>query len=236
MRDVLVQTLLSSTWRNSDDIKPLIVGKTLQIALDFCVAAIFDLKLAGYSMNSKYITRPKYSHISLLKTLHESGGWMGLQEYLISIFRNYRSVYLQYLPPGIERKSLEQELDHLEHKLASIQRRVQDTIDFVRQEHEAVVTQNFERLTKISFVFVPITSVATILSINEPRRYAWFFLITVPLLVICLYSGNLSGLLREFGLLWSNKSKKKDDRSNDAGTEESNIGTTSKSQPLSKSE
>jgi hypothetical protein len=84
-----------------------------------------------------------------------------------------------------------QEARMLKMQQATISRRVERAIDSVRQGHDAAVTYNIERLTKIPFIFVPLTTVATILSIEEKSRFAWFILIATPLVAICIYIGNI---------------------------------------------
>jgi hypothetical protein len=245
---MLIHFLRSLTEKDCVDIKYFMVEKVLAIALDFCAAAIFELSMSKYRMDSKYITRPKYSHISILRTFQESGGWMGLHEYVDYFLRCYQAVYLQYLPEGEGRTLLNQEAQYLEKQHTSILRQVNSALDFVRQEHEAAVTRELERLTKMSFVFIPITSVATILSITEPSRFAWLILITLPLLAVCLYGGNLGresiaagsskirgvcDLLQGPSFVWSFISKRQVDKSSNMRVEESNIGSAGESKSLS---
>ena len=231
-RGILCNSLLSSNCKSSEDLKHLLTGTILALALDFCAAAIFELNMPKHRMDSKYSTRPKYSHVSILKIIHESGGWIGLYEYIRSFLRNVQDIYLNYLPQSEQRTLLAQELHHLEKLHADLPRRVGDTVDFVRQEQEAAVTRDFERITKISFAFVPLTSVATILSIPNPSRFAWLLLITVPLLAICAYGGNIgrdnltfisNWFLTMINALWSPISKRRRDVPNNMRADDSNF-------------
>ena len=100
-----------------------------------------------------------------------------------------RKVWIPSLPQGPERQSLELELNHLEEVHSRVHRRQTQVLEFLRQDQEINFTRSVERLTIIAFLFLPFSTMATILSIDDTMRFGVFFALAIPVSMICIAFG-----------------------------------------------
>lgn len=188
-RSVLEIALLRSQTYTCGGTQILLIHTILATALDFHAAAIYELSLARYRLNSNYSNRPKESYRSMLDTLHRSGGWIGLHEFVRMSLGDIRNIGLRSLPQGEARQSLEIEVQSLEAAHINVQRNQVQILEFLRQEQEMIFTRSVGRLTAIAFLFLPFSTVATILSIQDAMRFGVFVGLALPMLVVCIVVG-----------------------------------------------
>lgn len=100
-----------------------------------------------------------------------------------------KNVGIPSLPDGELRKSLELDFNHLEYKHKQSHQRQSQILEFLRQEQEINFTRSVERLTIIAFLFLPFSTMATILSINDTMRFGVFFALAIPVSVVCIAFG-----------------------------------------------
>jgi hypothetical protein len=96
---------------------------------------------------------------------------------------------IELLPRGESRQSIELELRSLEIAHSKIQRRSNRILDFLRQEQEIRDARNLLMLTQVAFLFIPFSTVATILSISDAKLFAIFVVLTFPISIICVLVG-----------------------------------------------
>ncbi|KAH8589582.1 hypothetical protein B0O99DRAFT_599721 [Bisporella sp. PMI_857] len=158
-RSTLEKALLSSQTQSCSDTRSILIHTILATALDFHAAAIYELSLSRYRLDSTYTSRPKES---------------------------YKSIFL---PQGEARQLLEMEVQSLEAAHTEVRQLQAQILEFLRQEQELGFTHSVERLTTISFLFLPFSTIATILSIQDTLRFSVFAGIALPVFVICIVIG-----------------------------------------------
>ncbi|KFZ14999.1 hypothetical protein V502_05817 [Pseudogymnoascus sp. VKM F-4520 (FW-2644)] len=154
-RLVLEIALLRSQTYTCSSTQIVLIHTILATALDFHAAAIYELSLARYRLNSSHTNRPKESS----------------------------------LPRGEARQSLEIEVQSLEAAHINVQWNQVQVLEFLRQEQEINFTRSVGRLTTIAFLFLPFSTVATILSIQDAMRFGVFVGLALPMLVLCIVVG-----------------------------------------------
>lgn len=188
-RSVLEIALLRSQTYTCSGTHNLLIHTVLATALDFHAAAIYELSLARYRLNSGYTNRPKESYNTMLNTLNRAGGWVDLHEFVHVSLGDIRNIGLQSLLQEEARQSLEIEVQSLEAAHIKVQRNQVQILEFLRQEQEIHFTRSVGRLTAIAFLFLPFSTVATILSIQDAMRFGVFVGLALPMLVICIVVG-----------------------------------------------
>ncbi|KFY83572.1 hypothetical protein V498_07968 [Pseudogymnoascus sp. VKM F-4517 (FW-2822)] len=188
-RSVLEKVLLRPQTYTCSGTQILLIHTILSTALDFHAAAIYELSLARYRLNSGHTNRPKESYKSMLISLNWPGGWIGLHEFVHVSLGDIRNIGLRSLPQGEARQLMEIEVQSLEAAHMNAQRNQVQILEFLRQEQEINFTRRVGRLTTIAFLFLPFSTVATILSIQDSMRFGVFVGMALPMLVICIVAG-----------------------------------------------
>lgn len=188
-RLVLEIALLRSQNYTCSGTQILLIHTILATALDFHSAAIYELSLTKYRLNSGHTNRPKESYKLMVYTLNRAGGWIGLHEFVHESLGDIRSIGLRFLPQGEARQSLEIELQSLKVAHVNVQRNQVHILEFLRQEQEINFTRSVGRLTTIAFLFLPFSTIATILSIQDAMRFGVFVGMTLPTFVVCIVVG-----------------------------------------------
>jgi hypothetical protein len=188
-RSTLEKALLRSQTQTCSDTRILLIHTILTTALDFHAAAIYELSLRRYRLDSGYTNRPKESYKSMLETLNRSGGWINLHEFVHESLGDIKNIAIRSLPHGDARQSLEMEVESLEAAHKDVQRHQTQILEFLRQEQEIAFTRSVERLTTIAFLFLPFSTMATILSIQDTLRFGAFVGLALPVLIVCIIIG-----------------------------------------------
>ena len=189
MRSTLSKEILRSTLSDAQDIRNLIIHTILSTSLDFHTAVIHELSLTRYRLDSNYSHRPKDSYSAMVASLNVRGGWNDLHETTHTSLHDIKTTGILSLPEGEMRKSLELEVQHLEEGHIRVHRRQAQVLEFLRQEQEIHFTRSVERLTIIAFLFLPFSTMATILSIDDTMRFGVFFALSVPISIVCIAFG-----------------------------------------------
>jgi hypothetical protein len=77
---VLANALIQSQNETRRDVKALLLQSILKLALDFHAAALNELRICKFRMDSIYAQRPTHSYQSMLETLNNSGGRVSVHE------------------------------------------------------------------------------------------------------------------------------------------------------------
>ena len=175
----------------------------------------------------------------MLSKLHNSGGWTGVHDALRYSLNSMINIHLNLLPansPG--RQALESELQLVENTHAEVKRRSSHQMDFIGQEQEIAFTQSLERLTMITMLFAPFSTIAQIFSIQDTYRFSYFAAMVIPIVGFCILFG-IRGLSRRdargllewcmsvwtaiagFGRFRRRLGKERDDRSSGSDVEDS---------------
>jgi len=181
-----VRALIDAAGPNEQDVTDILINNVLIQALGFLSAAIFDLGLFGSPIHSRYCRRPKDTYNLILKTLNSQGGWIDLDRWVESSLIRTKATYLKFLKADEVRDSLELEIKSLQTSQEQLRKRSKDILDFIKQEQEIALTGHLERLSKISFFFVPLSTIATILSVPSTGRLVIFAALAVPISILCM--------------------------------------------------
>jgi hypothetical protein len=211
-RSVLEKTLLESETQIWSNVRNSLLQNILSIALDFHAAALWELALGRHRLTSNYLHRPEHIYLAMFNALNRSGCWLDLYDFVQLSIVDIKNICKNRLPPGESQQSLELEIESAEAVQAQVKICQTQLLDFLRQEQEISRDRNLERLTKIAFLFLPFSTVATILSIQGTERFAAFVTLALPIFSLCIVVGirgasaaDTLGAIRDGGRrLWTN--------------------------------
>ena len=96
-----------------------------------------------------------------------------------------KQIFINLLPSNEDRQALEMELQSLDTIYSSVQRRTSRILQYLQEErqmHEA-------RLNRIAFLYIPISTIAAILGIQDTIRFITFGLFVLPIFVFAALFG-----------------------------------------------
>lgn len=186
-RSIVVNALIQYQNAARRDAKTLLLHTILKLALDFNTAALAELRICKFRMDSIYAQRPRNSYQSMLDTLNKSGGRATVYEIVHDSLQEIASIYAELLPPGESRRSIELELRYLGNTQSEVQHHSARILDFLRQEQEVRDAQNLLMLTRIAILFVPFSTIATILSIPDANRFVAFVSLAIPISIVLIF-------------------------------------------------
>lgn len=188
-RSSLEHVLLKRQSPSDNDTKTLLIQTIITTAFDFHAAAISELSLQRYRLDSNYFKQPKETYKYIVRTLNLGGGWVIFHDRIHKSLNQIKHIGIPSLPEGEIRRSLELEIESLEMAHTKVKREQMQIVEYLQQVHEISFTESVERLTTIAFLFLPFSTIATILSIDDTMRFGIFFALALPVLLICIAFG-----------------------------------------------
>jgi hypothetical protein len=176
-RSILLKTILRSDNLNHGNIKHILLHSILELALDCNTAALRELQVFRYRIDSTYYRRPDNAYQSMLRNLNNSGGWRSILSLVRHSLILIRTTCIRFLPASNHSDFVVKELKELDSITSEVENESQRVLDFVRQEHEIHNSQNLLSLARVTLLFTLFSTFATIACIPDSQRVIVFIVL-----------------------------------------------------------
>lgn len=188
--DRLCRALESQQTTESHALVTALLGSILRQACDFCAVALHDLKRISYLTNSLYAELPRHTYSSMLKLHNQSGGRAGVLRMVRHTLQHVKLNCKHRLPTtDPTRQYLELDVNDQETMVSDIVDRSEHVLRFLAEHERLRDAREAFLLSRIALLFVPFSTIATMVCIQNIERLIIFLTLVLPVVgVIVLYS------------------------------------------------